>query len=231
MVGIEEVGEGIGNRKRYRLVVAKVALDELRKGGLTIRAVFNMMLHRYSKPGYFLLNAPYASKGTKNTQYLPQIADAVFIREHKKGCPAVTSTCADRAAREGLLRDFAASHTGDKFNANREWPWAADAMLENCTCFRSRRIALSTGCKMPDLIRKNFVAILGGSDTAIAQNGLGDTSKEQLDCTVEHLSWVAHVKRLTGRSPDDMTAAELKEANLHNAHPNSTYWITPGPSR
>ena len=231
VVGVEEVGEGIGNRKRYRLIVAKVALDELRKGGLTIKAVFNLMQHRYSKPGTYLLNSPYAISSGKNTQYLPQLADAAQIREHKKGCPAMNAVPCVYAEANQRLVAFAASKKRDTFCADHSWPWASDHMLQGCVCYRSRRIPLATGCSMPDLIRNSFVAMLGGAESSIAQNGLGGTSTAMLESTVEHLGWVAHVTRLTGRSPDGMTAAELEEANLQHAHPSSTHWISGGPSQ
>ena len=47
----------------------------------------------------------------------------------------------------------------------------------------------------------------------------------------QELGWIAHVKRLTGRHPHDMTTPELREAGLEHAHPSSKHWVQQGPRR
>lgn len=200
-----------------------MALDQLVMQGLTVKAIFRKMLHRYSKPGFYLLNKPFYSKPQKG--YLPQLADCMRIAEHTPDCAALRGV--DPSEFRESMAQLVRSHQPGVFHPDAMWPWASNQFVtgRGCTCYRSRRINMSSGCSMPDIVRKDMVAMFGGSDLVIIQNGLGETESAELECPAEELGYIAHVKRITGRHPHKMTSEELDKAGLLHAHPASDHWV------
>lgn len=227
VVVVEEVPQPVGTRSRvFRLVVSKTAMDELRGGGLTVKAVLEKMLHRHSLPGTYLLNAPMLVD-KRTGELLPQLAQAMHVGIHKVGCRAVPGAT-DGAAMVAAARRAEEAAPPGVFSADRFWPWASDALVtaRRCDCWRSRVISNTRGCAMPEGVRSVMGAVLGSAGAAAA-HGLEESGLEAMGCPYQELGWVAHVTRLTGRSPHAMTDAELRAAGLEHAHPSSMHFVQP----
>ena len=227
VVVVEEVVQPVGARNRvFRLVVSKTAMDELRGGGLTVKAVLEKMLHRHSLPGTYLLNAPMLVD-KRTGELLPQLAQAMHVGIHKVGCRAVPGAT-DGAALAAAARRAEEEAPAGAFSEARFWSWASDALVteRRCNCWRSRSISTTRGCAMPEGVRSVMGAVLGSAGSAAA-HGLEESGLEAMGCPFQELGWVAHVGRLAGRSPHVMTDAELRAAGLEHAHPSSMHWVQP----
>ena len=216
---VEEVPGAPGARqRRFRMVVSKAALDQIRTNSLCIETVLNKMHHRYSKVSYNLLNSPM--RASKKDAFLPQLAAPLRIPHHEPGCAAAESGSVLYTPTE------AASSELDVFSGAAAWPYATDAAVTpRCSCFRRRVIRVQQGCSMPPGVFSVMSAVLRGP-TARA-GGLGDARAVDMACPYEELAWVAHVRRLVGRDPHTMTRAELAEVGLDVAHPSSRHWVVP----
>ena len=210
--------------QEFRLVVSKVVLDMLSSGKMNIQGIFSEMKHRYTKPGTYLLSSPYRVEGSgRGTKYLPQLPAAIRVGYH-------TATCGVRATTSLVNRDIdQRTRDGERF------PWAADALIENCTCWRSRKLSQSSGVSMPEQTRKGLELKLGGA-AAMEECGLESQRTASTDSTYEDMNWVEHVKRLHMRSPyagvsptgqpvEAMTQDELRAAGLDKAHPSYPGWV------
>ena len=171
---VEEVPLATGSQnRRFRIVVSKAALDQLRTNSLCVESVLNKMHHRYSKVSYCLLNAPM--RVGKKESFLPQLAAPLRIPHHEPGCGAL------QGRRDGGARAYTtvASSGMDTFDRAAAWPYATDAAVtDRCTCFRKRVIKVQKGCTMPPGVFGMMSAIMRGNNAQAS--GLGDARVSSL---------------------------------------------------
>lgn len=235
VLSVEETPITLSNGAKgvsFSLVVAKAALDQLKCGQMDMVGLLRAVAHRYSKPGVVLVNAPLKVPGTQ--AFLPQLADFFTIDMHAHDCGIRERFAGGSADNNpgGMRKAFerqveAVRAAAEPGSADARWPWASDAAVRGCTCFRKDVLRYSEGVPNPTGVSETMSRQLGGRKRARDAGLLGCTTRS-VDMPTEEISFDNHVLRLTGMRYSQMTP-EQRDAHpwLERAHPSTSYWHAP----